>query len=72
MPTCAGAEFGWALEECAVGGGSDGNYTSIYTATLDGLGPVGDGAHALHEHIVLEGMIDRCALLARLLMEPAE
>lgn len=66
-----GAEFGWRLEQCAVGGGSDGNYTSIHTATLDGLGPVGDGAHATHEHIVVAELPRRSALLARLLMEPA-
>lgn len=66
-----GAEFGWALEECAVGGGSDGNYTSIHTATLDGLGPVGDGAHATHEHVVVAELPQRSALLARLLLEPA-
>lgn len=65
-----GAEFGWTLEECTVGGGSDGNYTSLHTATLDGLGAVGDGAHAIHEHVVVDHMIDRCAFLARLLMEP--
>lgn len=65
-----GAEFGWELEECAVGGGSDGNYTSIHTATLDGLGPVGDGAHAIHEHVVVAELANRSALLARLLLEP--
>lgn len=66
-----GTEFGWPLEECAVGGGSDGNYTSLYTATLDGLGPVGDGAHAAHEHVVMAELVNRSALLARLLLEPA-
>ena len=38
--------------------------------TLDGLGAVGDGAHARHEHIRIEETLDRCALLALLLMEP--
>lgn len=66
-----GAEFGWTLEQCAVGGGSDGNFTSIHTATLDGLGPVGDGAHAAHEHVVVAELPKRSALLARLLMEPS-
>lgn len=66
-----GAEFGWTLEQCAVGGGSDGNFTSIHTATLDGLGPVGDGAHAAHEHVVVAELPQRSALLARLLMEPS-
>lgn len=65
-----GTEFGWELEDCMVGGGSDGNYTSLFTATLDGLGAVGDGAHALHEHVIIDEMVNRCALLARLLLEP--
>ena len=58
------------LDEAAVGGGSDGNTTSLYTATLDGLGPVGDGAHALHEHVEVARMPERAALLALLLMAP--
>jgi glutamate carboxypeptidase len=65
-----GAEMGLALEETAVGGGSDGNLTSPHTATLDGLGPVGDGAHAHHEHVVISKMVERSALLAALLMKP--
>jgi glutamate carboxypeptidase len=65
-----GAEMGLSLEETAVGGGSDGNLTSPYTATLDGLGPVGDGAHARHEHVVISKMVERSALLAALLMKP--
>ncbi len=65
-----GAEMGLALEETAVGGGSDGNLTSAYTATLDGLGPVGDGAHARHEHVVIAKMVERAALLAGLLLRP--
>ncbi len=63
-----GAALGLALEETAVGGGSDGNLTSAYTATLDGLGPVGDGAHARHEHVVISRMVERAALLAGLLL----
>jgi glutamate carboxypeptidase len=59
------------LEETTAGGGSDGNTTSLFTATLDGLGCVGDGAHADHEHIVIDASLDRCALLARLLLTPA-
>jgi glutamate carboxypeptidase len=65
-----GAEMGLALDEAAVGGGSDGNLTSAYTATLDGLGPVGDGAHARHEHVIISKMIERSALLAGLLLRP--
>ena len=66
-----GGELGLALDQGLAGGGSDGNTTSLYTATLDGLGCVGDGAHADHEHIELAPSLDRCALLARLLMAPA-
>jgi glutamate carboxypeptidase len=52
------------------GGASDGNTTSQYTATLDGLGAVGDGAHARHEFIYFERMAERGALLALLLLAP--
>lgn len=58
------------LEEAMAGGASDGNTTSQYTATLDGLGAVGDGAHADHEHILVNLLPQRCALLAALLLEP--
>lgn len=68
----AGAELGLELEEATAGGGSDGNTTSAYTATLDGLGAVGDGAHATHEHVVVSGVLERCALLARLLLLPVD
>jgi glutamate carboxypeptidase len=63
-----GAELGLQLEEGMAGGGSDGNTTSRYTATLDGLGAVGDGAHAHHEHLLLGRSLERAALLALLLM----
>jgi len=66
-----GAELGFDLDHGMAGGGSDGNTTSLFTATLDGLGCVGDGAHADHEHIVIDPSLDRCALLARLLLAPA-
>lgn len=66
----AGAAMGLELEEAMAGGGSDGNTTSLFTATLDGLGCVGDGAHADHEHIIVEPSLDRCALLSRLLLTP--
>jgi len=65
-----GAELGLQLEEGLAGGGSDGNFTSLYTATLDGMGAVGDGAHARHEHLRLDHTIERTALLALLLMSP--
>ncbi len=66
-----GAEIGLALEEAEAGGASDGNTTSQYTATLDGLGAVGDGAHSRHELVYAEKMVERAALLALLLMEPS-
>ena len=45
--------------------------TSRFTATLDGLGPVGGGAHAVHEFVVLDRLAERAALLALLLLAPA-
>ena len=60
--------LGIDLQEAAAGGGSDGNWTSLHTPTLDGLGAVGDGAHALVEHVIEEKMPERSALLACLLM----
>jgi len=63
-----GRELGLALEEGTAGGGSDGNTTSQYTATLDGLGAVGDGAHAPHEHLHIGRTLERAALLTVLLM----
>jgi glutamate carboxypeptidase len=65
-----GRRLGLELEQAAVGGASDGNTTSQYTATLDGLGAVGDGAHALHEHVLIPRMVERSALLALLLAAP--
>ncbi|WP_420461752.1 M20 family metallopeptidase [Candidatus Palauibacter sp.] len=63
-------ELGLELEEGSAGGGSDGNLTSQYTATLDGLGAVGDGAHAVHEFVYVDRVIERVALLAGLLATP--
>jgi glutamate carboxypeptidase len=60
------AELGVELGETSVGGGSDGNFTGPLAPTLDGLGAVGDGAHAMHEHIRIDRMADRVALLAKL------
>jgi len=65
-----GGELGLQLEQGLAGGGSDGNFTSQHTATLDGMGAVGDGAHARHEHLRLEATLERVALLAMLLMAP--
>ncbi len=67
----AGAQLGLDVEESTSGGGSDGNTTSTYTPTLDGLGAVGAGAHASHEHVVLERMPERAALVALLLAAPS-
>jgi len=66
-----GSDLGLQLEEALAGGGSDGNFTSQFTATLDGLGAVGDGAHARHEHLSLGPTLERAALLALLLLAPA-
>ena len=70
--TEAGGRLGMDLTEDISGGGSDGNTTSLYTATLDGLGSRGDGAHANHEHVEIESLVDRAALVAELLMSPVE
>lgn len=59
------AELGRDLKEGATGGGSDGNFTAaLGVPTLDGLGPIGDGAHALHEHVEMAELPWRAALLA--------
>ncbi len=61
-------ELGWELEDASVGGGSDGNFTAaLGVPTLDGLGAVGEGAHARHESVVIAEMPRRAALLARLI-----
>jgi glutamate carboxypeptidase len=65
-----GQRLGLELDQAEVGGSSDGNTTSLYTATLDGLGAVGDGAHADHEHVLISRMVERCALLVLLLVAP--
>ncbi|HEV3118522.1 MAG TPA: M20/M25/M40 family metallo-hydrolase, partial [Gemmataceae bacterium] len=61
-------DLGFELTEVAVGGGSDGNFTAgIGVPTLDGLGAVGDGAHALHEHVIAAELPRRAALVAGLI-----
>lgn len=58
-------EIEWKLEEAAVGGGSDGNFTAgIGIPTLDGMGGVGEGAHAVHENIIISELPRRALLLA--------
>jgi glutamate carboxypeptidase len=61
-------ELGFTLEEAATGGGSDGNFTAaLGVPTLDGMGAVGDGAHAAHESVVIEHLLPRTALLAAMI-----
>jgi glutamate carboxypeptidase len=61
-------QVAWKLEEAAVGGGSDGNFTAgMGIPTLDGLGGVGEGAHATHEHIVISELPRRALLLAEMI-----
>jgi glutamate carboxypeptidase len=61
-------ELGWKLLEAAVGGGSDGNLTAaLGIPTLDGLGGVGEGAHATHESVLISELPRRTALLAGLI-----
>jgi glutamate carboxypeptidase len=61
-------ELGLTLEEGSAGGGSDGNFTAaLGVPTLDGFGAIGDGAHALHEHVEIEPLVPRAAVIAGLL-----
>ncbi|MCC6987417.1 MAG: M20/M25/M40 family metallo-hydrolase [Acidobacteria bacterium] len=64
----AAALLGQTIAEGGTGGGSDGNLTAaLGVPTLDGLGGVGDGAHAIHEHVELDKLVPRTALLAALI-----
>ncbi|MFP5071424.1 M20 family metallopeptidase [Pseudonocardia nantongensis] len=64
----AAAAMGLDLAETAVGGASDGNFVSaLGLGVLDGLGAVGDGAHARHEHATVSGLVERTALAAAVL-----
>ncbi len=64
------AQLGRTLAEGATGGASDGNFTAaLGIPTLDGLGAEGDGAHALHEHVLVESIPFRAALLAGLILQ---
>jgi glutamate carboxypeptidase len=61
-------DLGFQLDEASTGGASDGNFTSaLGIPTLDGMGAVGEGAHAQHESILLEHLAPRTALLAAML-----
>jgi glutamate carboxypeptidase len=67
--TLAG-EIGLELEEASTGGGSDGNITSaLGVPTLDGMGAVGEGAHARHESVIVEHLAVRTAMIAGMLMQ---
>src|SRR5205085_7477056 len=64
----AAKELGFKLTEHGTGGGSDGNFTAaLGIPTLDGMGAVGDGAHATHEHVVVAELPRRAALLAAMI-----
>ena len=65
------SELDLQLEEGISGGASDGNLTNQFSPTLDGLGPVGEGAHAYHEKIFLDKTIERLALLTLLINYPS-
>lgn len=68
MARSVAAEIGVTLEEGSAGGGSDGNLTAaLGVPTLDGFGAVGDGAHALHEHVEIDALVPRAAVIAGLL-----
>ena len=61
-------ELGFELNEASTGGGSDGNFTAaLGIPTLDGMGAVGEGAHARHESVLIEHLAPRTALLAGML-----
>jgi glutamate carboxypeptidase len=64
-------EMGFEISEAGTGGGSDGNFTAaLGVPTLDGMGVVGDGAHAIDEYVFLSSMPERAALLAAMLRSP--
>lgn len=65
-------ELGQTLAEGSAGGGSDGNFTAaLGVPTLDGFGAVGDGAHAIHEHVEIDALVPRAAVIAGLLQSLA-
>jgi len=60
--------MGFELAEAATSGGSDGNFTAaLGVPTLDGMGAVGEGAHASHESVLLKDLIPRTLLLAEMI-----
>lgn len=69
LASALASDMGHTLAEGATGGGSDGNFTgAIGIPTLDGLGAEGDGAHALHEHVLVAPLAFRAALVAGLIL----
>src|SRR5205085_2186456 len=65
-----GQTIGLDLGEGGTGGASDGNFTAaLGVPTLDGLGCPGSGAHASYEHVVIDGLLERAALMATILLE---
>ena len=61
-------QLGLDLPEAPTGGGSDGNFTAaLGVPTLDGMGAVGSGAHAAHEHVIAGHLVDRTAILAAMI-----
>lgn len=67
-----GKELGLTLKEEQAGGGSDANFSAaLGIPTIDGLGPVGAGAHAEHEHILIDRIVERTALLSKLIVRLA-
>ncbi|HSR70018.1 MAG TPA: M20 family metallopeptidase [Acidobacteriota bacterium] len=67
-----GRQLGLDLQEGSAGGASDGNITSLFAATLDGLGAVGGGAHASHEFVEIDKLAERGSLLTLLLLAPPD
>jgi glutamate carboxypeptidase len=63
------ASLGLNLIEGSTGGASDANFTSVFTPTLDGLGAVGNGGHAVDEHVIASSLPERAALLAAILTQ---
>jgi len=65
-----GEELGIRIEEGSTGGASDGNFTAAMgIPTLDGLGPIGDGAHSLEEYVEIASLPERAALIAGLIRQ---
>jgi len=65
-----GTRLGLEMDKTGTGGGTDGNFTAaLGVPTLDGLGVVGEGSHALHEQILIDSLPQRAALLAELILD---